>query len=466
MGQKQTVFENAARTVKQPFSTDYRILDKDELYLEIEQKAAQVSEFTAFPPSVCKVLLNSFRWNCEELISRFYDIDGSFLRKHQITTSTSFRREGNKICHICLSESNTGLCLNACNHTFCFNCYRSYVETKINEQQWLIHCPENNCNFLTQDHVFHLITDGRLRELYKKAMIESYVRLSCPVLKAVKQCPTVNCSCRWQSLNADVSNFIVKGQCNNTYCFQCMTEDHWPATYPSEKWLHRNSKNCPNCQAKIEKNGGCDHMTCKLCSHEFCWICLNRRKGNHYLRDPRDRTNEYDTLVNLRNSKHYKDQLDKYVKLMKQFELAMSKPKAGLLFRWLLLLQPGYLELSTLRTAIDVLPKTRQMLGYWHVDEFFVYASAPYFISTNTLEQSANQLEKLIESRILNLTDATLNSKLDQSIATVQKYYQKLTGRSLFAENQFAEVRRNNLWIALPFCISAIMLLSKVFIFK
>jgi len=30
---------------------------------------------------------------------------------------------------------------------------------------------------------------------------------------------------------------------------------------------------CPRCGIPIKKNGGCDHMTCRKCTHEFCWIC-------------------------------------------------------------------------------------------------------------------------------------------------------------------------------------------------
>ncbi len=31
-------------------------------------------------------------------------------------------------------------------------------------------------------------------------------------------------------------------------------------------------KQCPKCQAGIQKNGGCKHMTCK-CGAHICWDC-------------------------------------------------------------------------------------------------------------------------------------------------------------------------------------------------
>ena len=39
-------------------------------------------------------------------------------------------------------------------------------------------------------------------------------------------------------------------------------------------WLTANCKRCPRCQTPIEKDEGCNHMACRKCRYEFCWICM------------------------------------------------------------------------------------------------------------------------------------------------------------------------------------------------
>ena len=40
-------------------------------------------------------------------------------------------------------------------------------------------------------------------------------------------------------------------------------------------WIKANTRPCPKCKTPIEKNDGCNHMTCsnRICGYEFCWIC-------------------------------------------------------------------------------------------------------------------------------------------------------------------------------------------------
>ena len=45
-------------------------------------------------------------------------------------------------------------------------------------------------------------------------------------------------------------------------------------TYYDETLL----RDCPGCGRTIEKNGGCNHMTCRACKTEFCWICRQNYK--------------------------------------------------------------------------------------------------------------------------------------------------------------------------------------------
>jgi len=87
----------------------------------------------------------------------------------------------------------------------------------------------------------------------------------------------------------DVPSIVeVKCKCGYKFCFHCGEEAHQPVTCKqiagwqtmrtgeegqNALWLSQNTKRCPNCKVHIEKNDGCMHMICKICYHEFCWLC-------------------------------------------------------------------------------------------------------------------------------------------------------------------------------------------------
>lgn len=87
----------------------------------------------------------------------------------------------------------------------------------------------------------------------------------------------------------------VTCHCSLDYCLKCHRQWHQPAPcelvqkweeknmdqweekskdHSSQKWLLINTKPCPNCNCRIEKNQGCNHMTCSMCRHDFCWVCM------------------------------------------------------------------------------------------------------------------------------------------------------------------------------------------------
>lgn len=76
---------------------------------------------------------------------------------------------------------------------------------------------------------------------------------------------------------------------NHEFCFRC--KNNWNQNHCCEKdeelfkYSNKNAnklKKCPNCRTWIEKNSGCNHMTCFLCKYEFCWICMKECLPDHF----------------------------------------------------------------------------------------------------------------------------------------------------------------------------------------
>ena len=114
----------------------------------------------------------------------------------------------------------------------------------------------------------------------------------------VRKCPKSDCS---------YSGFIQEGFCKEQLqCKKCKTQWSDPAHQSSFKSFITEIKllatlnsshftylrnllfeePCPRCGVLIQKNGGCEHMACGRCKHEFCWFCL----GPYYSYQHQDRS--------------------------------------------------------------------------------------------------------------------------------------------------------------------------------
>ncbi|KAK4232525.1 hypothetical protein QBC38DRAFT_494592 [Podospora fimiseda] len=110
----------------------------------------------------------------------------------------------------------------------------------------------------------------------------------------------------YSGLSNPQRNKITCQECNYQMCFEhqvpwhnglsCLEYDQTQTQNPNERetneWIRNNTKEC-SCGARVEKKGGCWHMTCFCCGREFCWECLEDWEGNIVVRNTETGEREY-----------------------------------------------------------------------------------------------------------------------------------------------------------------------------
>lgn len=189
------------------------------------------------------------------------------------------------MCYDVLSQ-DTAFEMDKCRHTFCRACWADYLNEKINADSSGIDalCMQNGCNLKVRHSMFEELLDDTTKVKYWKWLVKSLADVS----PTVRWCPDTQCELVCEK--SDETRLVreVVCECGTTYCFICGKYPHAPCDCTSaKKWLEKgvgfetteqylaaNSKACPGCKRPIEKNQGCNHMTCSQCKHEFCWLCL------------------------------------------------------------------------------------------------------------------------------------------------------------------------------------------------
>ena len=79
------------------------------------------------------------------------------------------------------------------------------------------------------------------------------------------------------------------GQCSATTCKNCKQTFHGNGDCEkADKNRYQNwvggikIHKCPKCSCQVEKNEGCPHMTCPICSYEWCWSCGFKYRSSHH----------------------------------------------------------------------------------------------------------------------------------------------------------------------------------------
>ncbi|KAK3319805.1 hypothetical protein B0T19DRAFT_445599 [Cercophora scortea] len=241
------------------------------------------------------ILLRYFRWNKERLIEDYMDKPRQVLEAAGLAQVSASPPKLEVIpgfmCDICC-EDEEGLQTFAikCGHRYCADCYRHYLSQKIKEEGEAarIQCPADGCNLIIDARSLDLLVTPELRTRYHELLNRTYVEDK----DQLKWCPAPDCQnaieCQVKKKDLDKVVPTVSCLCSHRFCFGCILNDHQPAPCELVKrwlkkcaddsetanWISANTKECPKCNSTIEKNGGCNHMTCRKCKHEFCWMCM------------------------------------------------------------------------------------------------------------------------------------------------------------------------------------------------
>ena len=234
----------------------------------------------------------------EKAISSFIEnpqpvFDHYGLSKGLLQADLGLRPAGRGLCEICY-EDDVELFSLQCGHPFCAECWKAYIEQKVLVGQSDIRCQQANCHALVMMKDVAKMCGSDVLKAYENFLIDHQISLN----PHLKRCLNPNCH---NILTVDSVGFCMVSTCpcGSRMCWRCSEESHAPCSCENKekwldiaddekiaaKWMHENTKLCPNCKTRIEKNGGCNHMTCWKCHHEFCWICGHDWKthgGSYY----------------------------------------------------------------------------------------------------------------------------------------------------------------------------------------
>lgn len=165
------------------------------------------------------------------------------------------KKYGSQVCSICFDtfgaeEATSRLrpcCGTSTTFDVCKSCLSRHAFTNANENMAWVICPNVECRETYADQtVVQLLSLGGYTDAiakYKAALEE--------VTKARQQ-----------------SSMNILGHIKDHVSFRT--------------WAAGNTRRCPNCKVRIQKNGGCQHMTCRRCGYEFHWCCGQKYRNSYH----------------------------------------------------------------------------------------------------------------------------------------------------------------------------------------
>ncbi|KAI3470574.1 hypothetical protein Pfo_027237 [Paulownia fortunei] len=263
----------------------YTILKEEDIRQLQDNDISTVSNVLSISRGVACTLLCRNNWS---LSSVYDDWFADEERAHEPVRILAKRKSRKQVCKICYETIRHKSMLSAaCGHPFCADCWKTYISTSIKDGPGCLTlpCPEPGCKATPGVDMVDSLASADDKEKYYRYLYRSYVECN----RKRKWCPAPGCDLAVEFDADGCESYDVTCDCSRKFCWNCTEESHRPVDCETvAKWIEKNSseaenttwilaytKPCPNCHRAIEKNQGCNHMTCgKPCGHHFCWVCL------------------------------------------------------------------------------------------------------------------------------------------------------------------------------------------------
>ncbi|KAF8757059.1 Lysyl-trna synthetase [Rhizoctonia solani] len=221
-------------------------------------------------------------WNKEQAMEKFMEDQQLMLRKAGIALPGDSvpKKPRSKsepfMCPVCCDDEPAEVLSLDCGHEFCSECWTQYLEGKIRgEGEVQLACMAEKCKVLVPDAFVFDRVSPVTKERFREGLVRQYVA-SIPKLRF---CPHPSCvytvQCSAAASRAALDTIVPTVKCGrNIHSALALWLKKCQDDSETANWIKSNTKECTKCQSTIEKNGGCNHMTCKKCKAEFCWVCM------------------------------------------------------------------------------------------------------------------------------------------------------------------------------------------------
>uniref|UniRef100_A0A1J3G586 RBR-type E3 ubiquitin transferase n=1 Tax=Noccaea caerulescens TaxID=107243 RepID=A0A1J3G586_NOCCA len=278
-----------------------KVITKESLLAAQREDLRRVMELLSLKEHHARTLLIHYRWDVEKLFAVLVEKGKDSLFSGAGLTVLENQRRDSSVsrspmmsCDICIEDvPGHQMTRMDCGHCFCNNCWAGHFTVKINEgQSKRIRCMAHKCNAICDEDVVRTLVSKSqpdLAEKFDRFLIESYIEDN----KMVKWCPSAP-HCGNAIRVEDDELCEVECSCGFQFCFNCSYQAHSPCSClmlelwrkkchdesETVNWITVHTKPCPKCYKPVEKNGGCNLVTC-ICGQSFCWLCGEATGKDH-----------------------------------------------------------------------------------------------------------------------------------------------------------------------------------------